>query len=131
LIGIRGEVLWVEPGAARLHVVDLRAEEAAWAREYIRQAGVVDLHGQDIDAGCLRLLNRRQAWQFHLLPLRRRGKNLHLGTDAANLLRAAKFAMRKFNEPVCLVIAQRRQLRQFLMKHYPVPLHLSQYADKM
>ena len=57
--------------AERLYGIDPKAVEDAWVQQYLRMAGVVDLEDVDIDAECLRVLNRRQAWQFHLLPLRR------------------------------------------------------------
>jgi len=30
-----------------------------------------------------------------------------------------------------MLLAERSQLREFLMKHYPVPDHIAQYAAKM
>jgi len=131
--GSRSELLWAggRTFAGRRFGDDFRAAEAAWGKEYLRAAGVVDLRQQQVDANCLSLLNCRQAWQFHLLPLHRQGGNLHLATDAADLLRAARFAVRKFNEPVFLAIAKRWQLREFLMWYYPVPQVMAQYADTL
>ena len=34
-------------------------------------------------------------------------------------------------EPVHFLLATRRQLRQFLMTHYPVPEYIAQYAAKL
>lgn len=117
--------------AERLFGVRPEAIEDAWVQQYVRVAGVVDLDEQDIDVECLRLINRRQAWQFHLLPTNRGPQSLHVATDADNLVRAVNFATRRFDEPVCFLIAERRQLREFLMKHYPVPEHMAAFAEKL
>ena len=54
--------------AERLFGIDPKAVEDAWVEQYLRMAVTVDLDDQEIDTDCLRLLNRRQAWQFRLLP---------------------------------------------------------------
>ena len=117
--------------AERLYGIDPKAVEDAWVEQYLRTAGVVDLDEQGIDTDCLRLLNRRQAWQFHLLPLRREDQAISMATSAENLVRSVNFATRKLDEPVFFLIAERQQLREFLMKHYPVPQFIAQYAEKM
>ena len=117
--------------AERLYGIDPQAVEDAWVEQYLRIAGVVDLDDQEIDVDCLRRLSRRQAWQFHLLPLNREDQHLQLATCAEDLVRNVNFTARKLDEPVCLLIAERQQLREFLMKHYPVPQFLAQYSDTM
>jgi hypothetical protein len=117
--------------AERLYGIDPQAIEDAWVEQYIRTAGVVDLDDVRFDADCLRLVNRRQAWQFHLLPTSRQGEHLHVATDADNLIRAVNFSSRRIDEAVYFLIAEREQLRSFLMKHYPVPEHIAQFAEKL
>jgi len=117
--------------AERLYGIDPKAVEDAWVTQYLRVAGVVDLEEVEIDAECLRVLNRRQAWQFHLLPLRRERGSLQMATCAEELVRSVNFVARKLNEPAHFLIAERAQLREFLMKHYPVPEFLAQYASEM
>lgn len=117
--------------AERLFGVDPRAVEDAWVEQYLRVTGVVDLEEQEIDTDCLRVLNRRQAWQFHLLPMHRDEHSLSMATSAEDLVRSVNFATRTIQEPVHFLIAERSQLREFLMKYYPVPQFLAQYADKM
>lgn len=117
--------------AERLFGVDPRAVEDAWVEQYIRVTGVVDLTEQGIDTDCLRVLNRRQAWQFHLLPLHRDEQSLSMATSAEDLVRSVNFATRAIKEPVHFLIAERSQLREFLMRYYPVPQFLAQYAEKM
>lgn len=117
--------------AERLYGIDPKAVEDAWVEQYIRLAGVVDLEDQEIETDCLRMLNRRQAWQFHVLPLNREEQAVSVATSAENLVRSVNFATRTFDEPVHFLIAERQQLREFLMKHYPVPQYLAQFADNL
>jgi hypothetical protein len=116
--------------AERLYAIDPKVIEDAWVEQYIRMAGVIDLNQQQIDADCLRLLNRRQAWQFHVLPLHRE-EQLNVATSPEGLVRAVNFTCRRIDESVYFLIAERGQLREFLMKHYPVPEYIAQYAAKM
>ena len=116
--------------AERLYGINPKAVEDAWVEQYLRVAGVVDLEDVQIDTECLRLLNRRQAWQFHLLPLSRRPE-LEMATTPESLVRSVNFAARTVDEPVHFLVAERQQLREFLMKHYPVPEFLAQYASEM
>ena len=117
--------------AERLYGISPTAVEDAWVQQYIRLAGEVDLEELEIDVNCLRVINRRQAWQFHVLPAHRDAENLHVATDADNLVRAVNFATRRLDEPVYFLIARRQQLREFLMKHYPVPEHMAEFAEHM
>jgi len=117
--------------AERLFGISPQAVEDAWVQQYLRMVGTVELSEQKFDEQCLRLLNRRQAWQFHMLPMTRQRDNLNVATDAENLVRAVNFSAKKLDEPIYFQIAERKQLREFLMKHYPVPEHIAQYAETM
>jgi hypothetical protein len=117
--------------AERLFGISPQAVEDAWVQQYIRIAGTVDLDDQKFDEQCLRLLNRRQAWQFHMLPTHRAEDNLNITTDAESLVRAVNFSAKKLDEPIYFQIAERRQLREFLMQHYPVPEYIAQYSETM
>lgn len=117
--------------AERLYGISPKAIEDAWVEQYIRTAGVVDLEEIEVEKDCLRLLNRRQAWQFHLLPTTRDQGELSVATTPQNLVRAVNFATRSFDEPVYFMLAEHEQLRAFLMKHYPVPEFLAQMAEKL
>src|SRR5688500_13841718 len=85
--------------AERLYGISPKAVEDAWVEQYIRTVGTVDLDQVQIDADCLRTLNRRQAWQFHLLPINR-DPELNLATSAENLVRTVNFSSRSLDEPV-------------------------------
>ena len=115
--------------AERMFGINAKAVEDAWVEQYVRMTGVVDLDEQRIDTDCLRILNRRQAWQFHLLPLNRQQEDLHRATSPQDLVRAVNFSGRKIDEPVNFLVAERDQLRDFLMKHYPVPEYFAKYAS--
>jgi hypothetical protein len=117
--------------AERLFGISPQAVEDAWVQQYMRMVGTVDLDHQKFDEQCLRLLNRRQAWQFHMLPMTRSDDHLNIATDAASLVRAVNFSAKKLDEPVFFQLAEREQLRAFLMKHYPVPEHIAQYAETL
>ncbi|HEX8521148.1 MAG TPA: hypothetical protein VF669_02760 [Tepidisphaeraceae bacterium] len=117
--------------AERLFGISPQAVEDAWVQQYIRMAGTVDLDDQKFDEECLRMLNRRQAWQFHLLPMNRSEENLSMATSRESLVRAVNFSAKKLDEPVYFQIAERQQLCDFLMKHYPVPEFLAQYSEKL
>ena len=117
--------------AERLFGISPQAVEDAWVQQYMRMVGTVDLDHMKFDEQCLRLLNRRQAWQFHMLPMHRSDDHLNIATDAASLVRAVNFSAKKLDEPVFFQLAERAQLREFLMKHYPVPEHIAQYAETL
>ena len=117
--------------AERLFGINPKAVEDAWVEQYVRTVGLIDLDDQRIDEECLRLLNRRQAWQFNTLPLQREQENLNVATSPDSLVRAVNFSTRKIDEPICFLLAERQQLREFLMKHYPVPDHIADFAAKM
>ena len=117
--------------AERLYGTSAQAIEDAWVQQYVQLAGTVDLDEQKMDEQCLRLINRRQAWQFHVLPMNRDEQNLNIATTAEGLVRAVNFSTRTVDEPVYFQIAERKQLREFLMKHYPVPQFLAHFSESL
>jgi hypothetical protein len=117
--------------AERLYGIQPSAVEDAWVQQYVRIAGTVDLDEQRMDEECLRLINRRQAWQFHVLPMNRDEQNVNVATTAEGLVRAVNFSTKKLDEPVHFQIAERKQLREFLMKHYPVPQFIAQFSESL
>ncbi|HTW93561.1 MAG TPA: hypothetical protein VMD30_02130 [Tepidisphaeraceae bacterium] len=114
--------------AERIYGIDPKVVEDAWVEQYVRTAGIIDLNEQRFDEDALRAINRRQAWQFHLLPMNRDQNNLNVATSMDALVRAVNFTARKLDEPIYFRLAEREQLREFLMKHYPVPQHIASYA---
>lgn len=117
--------------AERLYGVDPRAVEDAWVQQYVSRTGAVNLDTLEFDSDVLSVVTTRQAWQFHLMPLKRDEDSIHVATTAGNLVRCVNFATRRFNEPAHFVIASDRQIRQYLMRHYPVPQYVADYAAQM
>lgn len=117
--------------AERLYGIDPKAVEDAWVEQYLRTVGVVDLDEVRVDVDCLRALNRRQAWQFQVLPTNRDTGELNVATDAENLVRAVNFSTRALDEPVLFLIAEREQLRAFLKEHYPVPHFMAEFSENL
>ncbi len=107
--------------AERMYSINPDAVEQAWIEQYLSLGTEVDLDSQRIDVEVLRVLNRRQAWQFRMLPLRHEMGELVLATCRDKFARAVNFAWRRMNDPVFFLIAQRPQLESFLMTHYPWP----------
>ena len=117
--------------AERLYGINPKAVEDAWVEQYVRTVGLVNLEDQALDAECLRIINRRQAWQFNTLPINRDENMLNFATSPENLVRAVNFTARKIDEPIAFMLAERSQLRDFLMRHYPVPEHIADFAASL
>lgn len=108
--------------AERMFDVTIESIEEAWVDQYHRFTGTVDLAAQDIDAHALRLINRRQAWQFQILPIGWESSGeLLVAAARTRLARAVTFAANHFDSVVYFRVAESEQLRDFLRKHYPMP----------
>jgi len=107
--------------AERLFEVSPDAVENAWIEQYIQFGTAVNLDDQRIDVEALRVLNRRQAWQFKLLPLRYEADELVMATTREDMKRAVNFAWKTCSDPIYFVLSQRPQLEAFLQTHYPWP----------
>ena len=57
--------------------------------------------------------------------------NVGIATVFQDLVRAMNFSTRAIEGPVYFLIAERRQLREFLMRHYPVPQHIAEYSAQL
>ena len=70
----------------------------------------------------LRLINRRQAWQFEILPLRMDESTgeLLMAASKHRLARAVTFAASRLKPIVYFRVAESEQLREFLRHHYPM-----------
>lgn len=109
--------------AEQLFDVNPDAVEKAWVEQYLSYETEVDLESQHIDVEVLKVINRRQAWQFRILPVQRDESTHEMiaVTSKEFLRRAVNFAWRQVNDPVYFLVARRPQLEEFLMKHYPWP----------
>ncbi len=109
--------------AEQMFDVTLEAVEQAWVDQYHRFTGTIDLADQHFDEQALRTLNRRQAWQFEMLPIGFDGNSgeLLLAASKHRLARAVTFAAKQIEYPVFFRIAERSELRSFLRQHFPMP----------
>jgi hypothetical protein len=108
--------------AERMFEVSVDTIEQAWIEQYCRFTGTLNLDDVQVDARALRLINRRQAWQFEILPLRfEPGGELLMAASRARLARAVTFAANRIKPVAYFRIAESQQLRKFLRQHYPMP----------
>ena len=96
------------------------AVEGAWAEQYGRIAPQVDPVNEQVDPEALDQIDRRQAWQFALLPLHFNGPELVICTTTRHLVRALRFVGWRVQIPCFLVISQPDRLNEALEKHYPM-----------
>ena len=108
--------------AERMFDVTVESIERAWVEQYYRFTGPIDLNQQKIDAEALRLINRRQAWQFEILPMHFEPTGeLLMAASRRRLARAVTFVASRLAPVVYFRIAESNQLQQFLSRHYPMP----------
>ncbi len=108
--------------AERMFDVTVESIEEAWIEQYCRTTGITDLATQQVDARVLQMINRRQAWQFEILPLRMEPSGeLLMAASRHRLARAVTFAASRLKPVVYFRVAESDQLREFLRLHYPMP----------
>ena len=108
--------------AERMFDVTLDSIESAWVDQYERFTGQIDLDDYEIDARTLKLINRRQAWQFEILPIRFEEEGeLLMAASRKRLARSVTFVANRLEPVVFFRLADSQQLREFLRKHYPMP----------
>lgn len=117
--------------AEHLYGLSPKVQDDPFMEQCLAATGAIDLDEIDINTSSLRVLSRRQAWQFHVMPIFRDENNLNLVTDSANFVRAMNFAAHQLIEPSYVMRAERHQLRRLLMRHYPVPQFLADFAEKL
>lgn len=106
--------------AEKLFSVREAAIESAWAEQYAGLARMVDPRAESVDPEVLALIDRRQAWQFRMLPLRFDGAELMVCTTEKHLVRALKFAGWKLRAQCYFVLAEPQALGEALTRHYPM-----------
>jgi len=106
--------------AERLYGVDQKVIEETWAEQYASIAPRVDPRSERVEDGALTLIDRRQAWQFRVLPLRFEDRELRICTTQENLVRALRFAGWKIQAPCYFVLSEALTLGEALMRHYPM-----------
>ena len=108
--------------AERMFEVTLESIENAWIEQYHRFTGTIDLSEQNFDDQALRLINRRQAWQFEIIPVGFEPTGeLLMAASRRRLARAVTFATNRLDKVVYFRIAESDQIQAFLKEHYPMP----------
>ncbi len=108
--------------AERMFEVTVETIEGAWIEQYHRFTGTIDLEQERFDAQALQLINRRQAWQFEIVPIRAEPTGeLLMAASRQRLARAVTFAAASLEPVVYFRVAESRQLRSFLRRFYPMP----------
>ena len=96
------------------------AVEEAWADQYEAIAEHVDPRQYRPVDELLRVIDRRQAWQFGLLPIRREPHEVTICTTRGHLIRAVRYVGWKFAQPCVLVLAEPGHLGVALQRNYPL-----------
>ena len=94
--------------------------EDAWAQQYALGAEHVDPLAERVQARALSVIDRRQAWQFTILPLRFDDLDLVAATTEENLVRALRFVSRCLARPCYLVLSEADALGEALGYYYPM-----------
>ncbi len=108
--------------AERMFEVTVESIEDAWIEQYCRLTGTIDLKNEKTDRAALKLINRRQAWQFEICPLGFQPTGeLLMAASRRRFARAVAFVAHRVEPVVFFRIAESGELRSFLRKHYPMP----------
>lgn len=114
--------------AERLFGVDATVVSDAWVQQFVAENEPVDVCQATCEMRWLKMIDRRQAWQFRIVPMRREHDHLLIAGEARGLLKAVNFAGSAFPITPCFVLAEPRSLQGLLMRHFPVPPHLADFA---
>lgn len=98
-----------------------RIVEEAWGEQYAEFAEEADPRTADIADGVLDLIDRRQAWQFAVIPLSvSNDGELLVCTSPRHLARAMRFTGWRLDRPSKFAICTNDALVLGLGKHYPM-----------
>lgn len=98
-------------------VIPARVEEA-WADQFSDLTSHVDPRREAVDPRVLAAIDRRQAWQFRVLPLREEDGDLVLCTTREHLVRALKFTGWRIARSCHFVLAEPLALGEALVRYY-------------
>jgi hypothetical protein len=106
--------------AEEMFGIDPRSVEKAWASQYASTTKWIDPAIESIDPAVVGLINRRQAWQFKILPVRYEGSDLMVATSVHHLVRALNFATKVIPANCYFVLAEPEALGDALVRCYPM-----------
>jgi hypothetical protein len=104
--------------AERMYGVGPDVVEQAWADQFAEITSRVDPRRERIDPEALSMIERRQAWQFRVLPLRFEEDDLVMCTTREHLVRALKFTGWRIPRRCHFVLAEPLALGEALMRYY-------------
>lgn len=109
-------------GALAEELFGVRASdvEYAWSAQFATLADHIDPSDEEIDARAIARLQRRQAWQFRVLPIRFEGDTLVCCTTQEHLVRALRFTGWRVPETCRFVLSDAERLGLSLMRNYPL-----------
>lgn len=106
--------------AEQMFGVSPRIVEQAWAEQFAGVAEWIDLAATPSSPDTVELLDRRQAWQFGVIPLRFEDNELVMATSKQHLARAMRFAGWRIEYPVRFVLCSSDELHAGLSDRYPM-----------
>ena len=106
--------------AEQLFGVSPRVVEQAWTEQFASVAEWVSLRDTFSDIEALDLVDRRQAWQFGLVPIGFEDAELVLATSKQHLARAMRFAGWRIVFPCRFVLTEPDDLHAGLSNRYPM-----------
>jgi hypothetical protein len=106
--------------AEEMFGIDGAAVERAWAEQYSKTTRWIDPRREPVDPAVRDLINRRQAWQFRLMPIAYDGGELMVCTTLDGLVRAMNFASRQIPVMCYFVLTQPEALADALGRVYPM-----------
>ncbi len=106
--------------AERMFDVDPVDVESAWAYQYESVAKTLNPMKQKVDPEALRLISRRQAWQFSVIPIKFNADEVVVCTTRDNLPRALRFVNWSVNQPCSIALTDEERLSDALSKYYPM-----------
>jgi len=116
--------------AEKMFDVTVASIEDAWVEQYHQLTGTLDLAGVTPAPDALPLINRRQAWQFEMMPIEiDDAGDVMFAASRRRLARAVTFATQHLDHVAYFRIADDADLRAALQQHYPMPEIAGKYLS--
>jgi len=106
--------------AEKLFHISPAAVERAWAEQVAEWAPRVNPFKAKVQPAALSMIERRQAWQFRVLPIKLSEEGLVICTTKGSLVKALKFTGWRISAECQFVLAKLDELGAALEKHYPM-----------
>lgn len=107
--------------AENMYGIDPTDIEQAWVAQYASLTRHINILDEPRDQRAMSTIDRRQAWQFRVVPIRFDGRELMVATTADNLCRALRFVTRCLSVPCYIVLTEPRMLGEALERCFPLP----------